>query len=182
MDRHLILLPLLAALAACGPKTESLGKVTGAPPSLMLSSRLLTAEGNSLGEVELLQVAAGTQVIVAVKGLPPGDYGLHIHAVGRCVGPDFASAGPHFNPAGRQHGRDNPLGSHDGDLPNITVDAGGAGALNHLVPGLRLADGATPVLDGDGAAVVLHGRPDDYRTDPAGNAGPRFACAEFRKG
>ncbi|OYQ25009.1 hypothetical protein CHU93_14315 [Sandarakinorhabdus cyanobacteriorum] len=180
MRQVLLLLPLM--LAACGPKAESLGRVGGAPPSLMLSAKLLTAEGNALGDAELLQLAEGTQLIVAVKGLPPGQYGLHIHAIGRCVGPDFASAGPHFNPAGRQHGRDNPMGSHAGDLPNITVDAKGVGNLNEMIPGLRLADGATPVLDDDGAAIVLHGKPDDYRSDPAGNAGPRFACAEFRKG
>lgn len=179
--RHLILsLPLLA-LAACGPKAESLGRVGGAPPSLMLATRLLTAEGNSLGDVELLQLADGVQIIASVKGLPAGDYAMHLHAVGRCTGPDFASAGPHFNPAGKQHGRDNPMGAHAGDLPNVTVDAKGAGTLNLLLPGLRLADGGTPLLDGDGAAVVLHGKADDYRTDPAGNAGARIACGEVRK-
>lgn len=179
MRRLLLLLPAL--LAACGPKTESLGRVGGAPPSLMLAAKLLTADGNALGDAELLQLDGGVQVIVAVKGLPAGQYGLHIHAVGRCVGPDFASAGGHFNPHGRQHGRDNPMGAHAGDLPNLVVDAGGVGQLNQVIPGLRLADGANPVLDDDGAAIVLHGRPDDYRTDPAGNAGPRLACAEFRR-
>jgi Cu-Zn family superoxide dismutase len=180
MRRLLLLLPVL--LAACGPKTESLGRVGGAPPSLMLASKLLTADGNALGDAELLQLEQGTQVIVAVKGLPAGQYAVHIHAVGRCTAPDFASAGPHFNPAGRQHGKDNPMGSHAGDLPNLVVDAKGVGSLNEIVPGLRLADGAAPVLDGDGAAIVVHAKPDDYRTDPAGNAGTRFACAEFRRG
>jgi Cu-Zn family superoxide dismutase len=182
--RHLpILLPILLPtllLGACGPRTESLGKVKGAPPSLMLSTRLLTASGNSLGEVELLQVADGVQLIARVKGLPAGSYAMHLHAVGRCVAPDFASAGPHFNPEGRQHGRDNPMGAHAGDLPNLNVDADGNGALDVLVAGLRLKDGATPLIDGDGAAIVLHEKPDDDRTDPAGNAGARIACGELR--
>jgi Cu-Zn family superoxide dismutase len=180
MYRAALILPLLA-LAACGPKTESLGRVGGAPPSLMLSTRLLTADGNSLGEVELLQMAEGVQLIATVKGLPVGQYAMHLHAVGRCVGPDFTSAGPHFNPAGKQHGRDNPMGSHAGDLPNLAVTEKGVGEMNLMLPGLRLADGDAPLLDADGAAVVLHAKADDYRSDPAGNAGTRIACGEVRK-
>ena len=180
MQRAAFILPLLA-LAACGPKAESLGRVGGAPPSLMLSTRLLTAEGNSLGEVELLQMADGVQIIASVKGLPPGQYAMHLHAVGRCVGPDFASAGPHFNPMAKQHGRDNPMGAHMGDLPNLEVTDKGVGEVNIMLPGLRLADGDAPLLDADGAAVVLHARADDYRSDPAGNAGQRIACGEIRK-
>ncbi|MEY4849922.1 superoxide dismutase family protein [Sandarakinorhabdus limnophila] len=180
MRRLTLFLPLLV-LAACGPKTESLGRVGGAPPSLMLSTRLLTAEGNSLGEVELLQMAEGVQLIATVKGLPAGQYAMHLHGVGRCVGPDFTSAGPHFNPAGKQHGRDNPMGAHAGDLPNLAVTEKGVGEMNLMLPGLRLADGDTPLLDADGAAVVLHAKADDYRSDPAGNAGTRIACGEVRK-
>jgi superoxide dismutase, Cu-Zn family len=176
--RHLALSALLA-LAACGPKTESLGRVGGAPPSLMLSTRLLTADGNSLGEVELLQMAQGVQIIASVKGLPAGQYAMHLHAIGRCTGPDFASAGPHFNPGGKQHGRDNPMGAHAGDLPNLEVTQ--TGEMNLMLPGLRLVDGDAPLLDADGAAVVLHARADDYRSDPAGNAGARIACGEIRK-
>lgn len=167
-------------LAACGPRAESLGKVTGAPPSLMLSTRLLAADGNSLGEVELLQMATGVQLIARVQGLPAGDYAMHLHAVGRCAGPDFSSAGPHFNPEARQHGRDNPMGAHAGDLPNISISAKGAGDLDIMLPGLRLNDGNAPLIDGDGAAVVLHAKPDDYRSDPAGNAGARIACGEIK--
>jgi superoxide dismutase, Cu-Zn family len=167
-------------VTACGPKTESLGKVTGTPPSLMLSTKLLTADGNSLGEVELLQMADGVQLIAQIKGLPPGDYAMHLHAVGRCAGPDFSSAGPHFNPEAKQHGRENPMGAHAGDLPNIIMTAGGGGDLNVMLPGLRLNDGTAPLIDGDGAAVVLHAKPDDYRSDPAGNAGSRIACGEVK--
>ena len=180
MYRTALVLPLLA-LVACGPKTESLGRVGGAPPSMMLSTRLLTADGNSLGEVELLQMADGVQVIATVRGLPAGQYAMHLHAVGRCVGPDFTSAGPHFNPLAKQHGRDNPMGAHAGDLPNLMVNDKGAGDMNLMLPGLRLADGNAPLIDADGAAVVLHAKPDDYRSDPAGNAGSRIACGEIKK-
>lgn len=180
MNRAVLILPLLV-LAACGPKTESLGRVGSAPPSLMLSTRLLTADGNSLGEVELLQMADGVQLIAMVKGLPAGQFAMHLHAVGRCAGPDFASAGPHFNPAGKQHGRDNPMGAHAGDLLNLAVNDKGFGEMNQMLPGLRLSDGDAQLLDADGAAVVLHAKADDYRSDPAGNAGTRIACGEIRK-
>ena len=179
MHRAALIL-LLIALAGCGPKRESLGRVGGAAPSLIVGTRLLTADGNSLGEVELLQMAAGVQLIATVKGLPAGQYAMHLHAVGRCTGPDFASAGPHFNPAGKQHGRDNPMGAHAGDLPNLVIDMG-VGEVNLLLPGLRLIDGDAPLLDADGAAVLLHAKADDYRSDPAGNAGSRIACGEVRK-
>ncbi len=177
--RGLIVLGLVV-VTACAPKAESLGKVSGAPPSLMLSTRLLTADGNSLGEVELLQMADGVQLIARVAGLPAGEYAMHLHAIGRCTPPDFASAGPHFNPQGRQHGRDNPMGAHAGDLPNVKIGENGKGDLNLMLPGLRLNEGPAPLLDSDGAAVVLHASADDYRSDPAGNAGARIACGEVK--
>jgi len=177
---RLWILPLLA-VAACAPKAESLGREGGAPPSMVLNTRLLSADGNSLGDVELRQTAAGVQFIAQVRGLPAGSYAMHLHAVGRCAGPDFTSAGPHFNPEGKQHGRDNPMGAHAGDLPNIDVANGQAGTVDLMLPGLRLADGAAPLLDADGAAVVLHAKADDYRSDPAGNAGSRIACGELKR-
>jgi superoxide dismutase, Cu-Zn family len=177
---RLWMVPLLL-LAACGPKEVSLGRVGGAPPSMVLNTRLLTADGNNLGEVELLQMADGVQLIARVSGLPAGIYAMHLHAIGQCKGPDFTSAGPHFNPQGKQHGRDNPMGAHAGDLPNIMVDTKMAGDVNIMLPGLRLADGTNPLIDADGAAVVVHAKADDYRTDPAGNAGTRIACGEMKK-
>lgn len=179
------LLPVCALLNACGPKAVSpvvsMGRVGGAPPSLVINSKLLLADGNSLGEAQLLQMAAGVQLIVRVQGLPEGQYATHLHAIGRCTPPDFVSAGPHFNPGGRQHGRDNPMGAHAGDLPNISIDAKGAGEVNIMLDGLRLADGTSPLLDADGTALMLHAKADDYRSDPAGNAGARIACGQLQK-
>ncbi|MFZ4383042.1 MAG: superoxide dismutase family protein [Sandarakinorhabdus sp.] len=184
MTRVMWMLPPMAlalVLAACGPKEVSLGRVGGTPPSMVLNTRLLTPDGNSLGEVELLQMADGVQFIARITGLPAGTYAMHLHAVGQCKGPDFTSAGPHFNPEAKQHGRDNPMGAHAGDLPNIVVDGKMAGDVNIMLPGLRLADGANPLIDADGAAVVVHAKADDYRSDPAGNAGTRIACGELKK-
>ena len=116
-------------------------------------------------------------------GLPHGIHGLHVHAVGRCDPPDFASAGPHWNPAARKHGMNNPAGPHAGDLPNVEVAANGVLGTTVTLPGATLVGGggaAGSLIDADGAALVLHGQADDYVTDPSGNSGPRIACAVLR--
>ncbi len=158
------LLPILPTvlLAACATP-EELGPGPGP------SAPLVSPTGATVGAVQAEPRAGGTYLRIAVQGLPPGDHGLHLHAVGRCEGPRFDSAGPHWNPAGRQHGHLNPAGSHLGDLPNITVSANGRGALNFLARG--------GLVDADGTALVIHAKPDDYRTDPSGSSGDRIACA-----
>lgn len=117
----------------------------------------------------------GLEVRVQAAGLAPGHYGVHLHAVGRCEGPAFASAGAHWNPTGRQHGSLNPAGHHLGDLPNLDVDEHGAGRLEFAIAGASMT-GATGLFDADGTSVVIHAAPDDYRTDPSGNSGARIAC------
>ena len=173
--RHAAIL-VAVALCACAPRGESLGRTAAAPPSMMMTVQLLGPSGELRGTATLEQETAGTRIQAVVQGLPPGDYAIHFHAVGRCDGPDFMTAGGHFNPDMKQHGRDNPLGSHLGDLPNLTVGGDGRGRIDHVQAGLRLRDGALALLDADGAAVMIHAGPDDYKTDPAGNAGARIAC------
>jgi Cu-Zn family superoxide dismutase len=112
----------------------------------------------------------GVQVIVLAFGLTAGLHGLHIHTVGSCVGPDFASAGPHFNPLGTAHG------AHAGDLPNLSVGPAGIGHLITHSTSFTLAPGQLSIFDGDGAALVIHANPDDGVTNPSGNSGPRIAC------
>ena len=157
------MLPLALLTGCLGP--DELGPVGGAPTIALVNSA-----GASTGAVQVEPRANGSYLRIAVQGLPPGEHGLHLHAVGRCEGPAFQSAGAHWNPAGRQHGHLNPQGAHAGDLPNLTVSANGRGALNFLVAGAGLADA-------DGMALVIHAKPDDYRTDPSGNSGDRIACA-----
>ena len=167
----------LLALAACSAsRTTSLGKVRAAPPSVTVTTQLLGPSGELRGTATLEQRADGTRVAVRVEGLAPGTYAVHLHGTGKCDAPDFTTAGPHFNPGMKMHGRDNAMGPHAGDLPNIAVGADGKGEFATDLPGLALTGGAAPLLDADGAAVLLHAGADDYKTDPSGNSGARIAC------
>src|SRR5215467_3998170 len=129
-----------------------------------------------VGSGVFLQQDDGVRVLLDVKNLPPGIKAVHIHEVGRCEAPSFASAGGHFNPTNAQHGFDNPRGPHAGDLPNITVDADGQGHLEYTDPLVNLRTGPASLLEGRGTALVLHEKEDDNRTDPAGDSGVRIAC------
>lgn len=161
-----------AALAACNssgvPGAESSGTLSGAR-----AVPLLNASGQSIGEVRVGENATGINLLVTARGLPPGVHGIHVHDVGACDPPDFKTAGPHWNPTGKQHGSENPQGAHMGDLQNVTVEPDGSLSAEVAVPG----GAASPMLDANGAALVIHADPDDYKTDPSGNSGARIACA-----
>lgn len=140
---------------------------------------LSDAGGRSLATASLYEEVGGVRVELSARGMAPGTYGAHIHMAGRCDAPAFESAGGHWNPTSRQHGRDNPAGSHLGDMPNLTVGNDGTGSITFLSRGARLA-GAGGVMDAGGAAVIVHAAADDYRTDPSGNSGARIACGVVR--
>ena len=133
---------------------------------------LRTPAGRDVGRATVREVAGGLRVTIDARFLPPGMHGAHLHTVGRCEGPDFASAGPHWNPAGTKHGTMNPQGPHGGDLPNLMIGADGRGTLGVNLPGASF-DG---LVDADGAAMVVHADADDMMTDPSGNSGGRIAC------
>ena len=160
------------AMSACAPVEPAGG---AAMP-------LINASGQTIGEVRAWQTPGGVTFRLTASGLPHGVHGIHVHAVGRCDPPDFASAGPHWNPAGRKHGMNNPLGPHAGDLPNVTVAANGVlGETVTLTGASLIGPGQAGVLlDADGAALVIHAAADDYVTDPSGNSGARIACAVIR--
>lgn len=140
---------------------------------------LLDATGASKGTATISETADGFRLVVEGTGLPQGAHGLHIHGVGKCEAPGFTSAGPHWNPAGKMHGRDAPAGAHMGDLPNLIAGTDGRGRAEAVTAGGRLTGGSMAVLDADGAAIVVHATADDYRTDPSGNSGARIACGVF---
>ena len=153
--------------------------LTASAPAAAATAPLFDASGKIIGKARIIQTSHSLQLRVKVKGLEPGEKGLHIHAVGKCEAPKFTSAGPHWNPDGKQHGRDNPMGSHAGDMPNLIVNAKGRGSIAFDLHGAKMT-GDGGLLDADGAALIIHAKADDYRTDPTGNSGDRIVCGVFR--
>lgn len=167
-------LPLIAAAAMLSAGAVSAHQA-GHPGRSGTSLR--NVQGQVVGQASASRDGGVVKVLLTVRGFTPGLYGVHLHQTGRCDAPDFASAGPHWNPAGRQHGRLNPQGPHLGDLPNLEVRANGAGRVSFDVPvPAGTAAEVNPLLDADGTAVVIHATADDERTDPSGNSGARIAC------
>ena len=141
---------------------------------------LKDAQGQSVGTVTLTDTPHGVLMHVVLTSAPEGVHAFHVHATGKCEAP-FTSAGGHFNPTNKQHGAENAMGMHAGDMPNITVPAGGKLTFDILNHDVTLKAGANSLMDADGSAVMLHAAADDYKGDPAGNAGARIACGVVTK-
>jgi superoxide dismutase, Cu-Zn family len=151
------------------------GRMAEAPP-LSAEAVLKDKDGKQVGVATLIQTPDGTRIAVTGYRLTAGKRGLHIHEVGACQPPDFESAGAHFNPGGKKHGKANPEGPHAGDLGNIDIGAAGDGTIDVTTKAVTLNPGQTSLLGGKGTSIVLHAMPDDERTDPSGNTGARIAC------
>lgn len=155
---------------------------TSALPALAQSASapLMDAQGKEVGSANLTQTPHGVLINVAVKGLPPGDHAVHVHAVGKCE-PPFTTAGGHFNPGGQKHGLLAVDGHHAGDMPNLHVPQSGDLTVEILNTSLSLDKGKpNSVFDADGSAIVIHAKGDDYKSDPAGDAGGRIACGVIK--
>jgi Cu-Zn family superoxide dismutase len=144
------------------------------------SADIMDAKGAKIGEAKLKLVKDGVEMTAKVAGLAAGEHAIHIHEAGKCEGPDFKTAGGHFNPDKKKHGTMNPEGHHAGDLPNFAVDASGKGKFKGLVKGVTMGDGANSLFHAGGTAVVIHEKADDHKSDPAGNAGARIACGQIK--
>ncbi len=171
----------LTAIAALSLSLGGCASVGRIPDARLASGLLQTATGEAAGTVVLRAAGDHITINVAAIGLRPGTHGMHLHTAGSCQAPGFVSAGGHLNPHGMQHGTANPAGSHLGDLPNLVISSGGTGEVTAKLRDSRAAAMAE-LFDADGTAIVIHADPDDDRTDPSGNSGPRIACAVLQRG
>jgi Cu-Zn family superoxide dismutase len=165
--RHLA--PVAAAallLAACAHD----------PAGPAATATLAPTTGNSTtGTVRFVQVGDRIQASGEVRGLKPGaEHGFHVHEKGDCSSGDGMSAGAHFNPTGQPHGRYDGAMHHSGDLPSLRADADGVARFSFDSSSFRVGSGSTDIV---GRGLIVHRDPDDFVTQPAGNSGPRLACA-----
>lgn len=132
-------------------------------------------QGNRIaGKVIFHQSGDLAHVKVDLTGMEPNSqHGFHVHERGDCSAPDGMSAGGHFNPEGVAHGYYTHPPHHAGDLPNLKADEKGEVHTSFDVSYLTVGSGGTDVA---GRSVVVHRDPDDYKSQPAGNSGPRLAC------
>jgi Cu-Zn family superoxide dismutase len=154
-----------------------LSTVAGLPASAenLANAQLKDGSGKAVGDVDLVQTRDGVLIKLQLKGIPAGEHAFHIHAVGKCEAP-FNSAGAHFNPTNHKHGMMSGEG-HAGDMPNLHVPQSGELNVEVLNTAVTLDRGKpNSLLDADGSALVIHAKADDYKSDPAGNAGDRIAC------
>ena len=163
----------MLSLAAC----SSIGEL---PSERVGQAQLQFANGLPAGTAQLVSNGDVVTLAVVASGLEPGEHGFHLHTTGKCEAPGFTSAGGHLNPSGKEHGSMNPAGKHLGDLPNLVVDASRTASAD-----VDLGPASTNLLntlfDADGTAIVIHAGADDYRSDPAGDAGSRVACGVLRR-
>lgn len=133
--------------------------------------------GKSVGTATLRALPEGVLIHVDLKGLPPGPHGFHIHEAGKCEpAQKFKSAGGHFNPTHKAHGVLSGEGPHAGDLPNLYVPGDGHLQADLIDDAVTLSPGPSSLLKTGGTAFVVHAKPDDYKSQPAGDAGDRLAC------
>jgi Cu-Zn family superoxide dismutase len=170
---------VLAGCASAPPPAESPPADVAMPTASSVAGAVvnLSAASGSLvsGRLTLRPMGDGIHLNGEIGGLPPGSsHGFHIHETGDCSAADATSAGGHFNPGGEPHGRATQAQHHAGDADNIVADAEGVATVDAHFSGVVL--GGNGANDAIGKAVIVHADPDDYRSQPSGNAGARVAC------
>jgi superoxide dismutase, Cu-Zn family len=145
------------------------------------NAQLKPTKGNkTFGEATFEQVGGKVHVVIYVQGLKPGvEHGLHIHEAGDCSSGDGMSAKGHFNPFGMPHASHTSAQRHAGDLPSLKADKSGRAKVDVMLDVLTVSAGPASIV---GRGLIVHADPDDFKTQPTGNAGARLACGVIRAG
>lgn len=187
MRRVLFVIGCLVFVTACqgNPRvdqgneelTNPASKEVVAEDTPSVEVELMDREGVSVGMAFLKELDKGVEIVLEASHLPEGLHGFHIHENGVCDTPTFESAGGHFNPTEKEHGFDNPKGPHAGDMHNLDVQADGAVQQTFYNEAVTLQEGKeNSLLHEAGTSLIIHADPDDYVSQPAGDAGDRIAC------
>jgi Cu-Zn family superoxide dismutase len=177
----------VTTLGACGSQpagttaTAAGSTSRAAPPSIAkATARLEPTRGSSAsGTVSFEQHGDHVMVVAKVSGLKPNqEHGFHAHEKGDCSSGDGMSTGGHFNPNGKPHGPQN-ADHHAGDMPALKADASGNAEARFHLTGVSIGSGPADLV---GKGLIVHAQPDDYSTQPTGNAGARIACGVIRAG
>lgn len=168
MRRLLSAFVLIILIAGCGGDTRT------------RSIEIYNYSGDMVGHAHLSEGEDSVTIKLEVTGFEPKDYSVHIHELGKCKGPDFKSAGNHFNPEGKKHGLMNEEGAHIGDLPNVTADENGMINAELTAERATLLDKKNSLITDDGTSLVISDKADDGMTQPSGDSGQRIACGEIK--
>lgn len=168
--KKLVLICTVLGLSGCASQMDG--------PSA--TARLMPTKGNiTSGVVTFQSIGAKVLVNAEIRGLKPNaEHGFHIHEKGDCSSGDGMSAGGHFNPTAKGHGAHGSSAHHAGDLPSLMADANGVAKLTFETNAISVGNAPTDIL---GLGLIVHRDPDDYKTQPTGNSGPRLACAVIQK-
>jgi Cu-Zn family superoxide dismutase len=172
--------PLIIAATAAAAVLLSACQTTPTEPPRANAGLKPTKGNKTIGEATFEQVGSKVRVVIFVQGLRPGqEHGLHIHEKGDCSSGDGMSAGGHFNPLGKAHGIPGSAQSHAGDLPALKANKAGRANVQVDVDNITVTPGPRSII---GRAVIVHADPDDFKTQPTGNAGARLACGVIQAG
>ena len=170
------------ALAALLGLAGALPAAAQQAPAAQARGGFVNAQGEAIGTATLVQTPQGVLITIEIRGVPPGEHAFHVHQTGRCEGAGgFMSAGGHYNPRGAQHGFMVQGGAHAGDMANLFAGPDGVLKAQVLNDKVTIGDGESTLFDADGSALVLHAQADDHRSQPAGEAGGRIACAVIER-